>query len=89
MDLSILGLGGVEALLLPGCVIGAVELVKALFAKNWQTAVIIAVAAVIGGAVSPLLEIDLILGVVSGLAASGAVTFAQNLGGTNHSSDTK
>lgn len=80
MDLSIIGIDGVAAVLLTGCVIGAVELVKALFDKDWRRAVTILISAIIGGAVSPLIGVALIPGVVGGLAASGIITLVQNLG---------
>lgn len=80
MDLSILGIDGVTALLLVGFVMGFVELAKALFDKEWRKAIIIAVAGLAGGIVSPFIGLPIITGIVGGLAASGTVTLAQNLG---------
>lgn len=63
-------------------VAGATELVKALFDKEYRTAVIITVAALIG-AVAGMFGIDGLTvptGIVAGLAASGIVTIAQKFG---------
>lgn len=80
MDLSMLGIDGITALLLVGFVMGFVELAKAIYDKEWRKAIVIAVAAVAGGVVSPFIGLPIITGIVGGLAASGAITFAQNLG---------
>lgn len=80
MDLTILGIDGISAVLLVGFVMGFVELAKALYDRQWRTAIIIGVAAVAGGAVSPLIGLPVVTGIVGGLAASGAITLAQNLG---------
>lgn len=80
MDLSVLGVDGVTALLLVGFVMGFVELAKALYDKDWRKAVVIAVAGVAGGVVAPLIGLPIVTGIVGGLAASGAITLAQNLG---------
>lgn len=79
MDLSILGIDGTAALLLTGFVIGFVELAKAIFDKEWRKALIIAVAGVAGGVVAPLVGLSIVTGIVGGLAASGAITLAQNV----------
>lgn len=80
MDLSVLGIDGVAALLLVGFVMGFVELAKALFDKEWRKAIVIAVAGVAGGVVAPFIGVSIITGIVGGLAASGVITLAQNLG---------
>lgn len=80
MDLSILGIDATSALLLVGFVMGFVELAKALFDKEYRVAIVIAVAAVAGGIVALPLGINIIIGIVGGLAASGAITLAQNIG---------
>lgn len=77
--MDLLGIDATSAVLLVGCVMGFVELVKALFDKQWRSAVIVTGAAIVGGLLSLALPIDLITGVVAGLAASGAITLAQNL----------
>lgn len=78
MDLSTLGIDGITALLLVGFVMGFVELAKALVDREWRRAIIIAVAGVAGAAVSFLIGIPVVTGIVGGLAASGAITLAQN-----------
>lgn len=83
MDLSMLGIDGITALLLVGFVMGFVELAKALVDGEWRKAIVIAVAGLSGGAVSPFIGLSIITGVVGGLAASGAITLAQNLGKTS------
>lgn len=80
MDLSALGIDGVAALLLVGFVMGFVELAKALYDREWRTAIIIAVAGAAGAVVAPFIGLSVITGIVGGLAASGAVTFVQNVG---------
>lgn len=80
MDLSMLGIDGVTALLLIGFVMGFVELAKAIFDKEWRKAIVIGVAGVAGGVVAPFIGLSIVTGIVGGLAASGAITFAQNLG---------
>lgn len=80
MDLSMLGIDGVTALLLIGFVMGFVELAKAIFDKEWRKAITIAVAGIAGGVVAPFIGLNIITGIVGGLAASGAITLAQNLG---------
>lgn len=81
MDLSILGIEPVTAILLTGFVIGFVELAKAIFDREWRKATIIAVAGLAGGVVAPFIGLEVVVGIVAGLAASGAVTLVQNIGG--------
>jgi len=81
MDLSILGIETVTALLLTGFVIGFVELAKALYDKEWRKAIVIAVAGVAGGIIAPFIGLSIVIGIVAGFAASGAVTLVQNIGG--------
>lgn len=68
--------------LLTTMVIGATELVKSLFDRNYRAAVTIAVAALVGGLAGELLfeQIGLALGIVSGLSASGIITGVQKIG---------
>lgn len=80
MDLSVLGIDPIAALLLVGFVMGFVELAKALYDKEWRKAIIIGVAAVAGGIVALPVGLPIITGIVGGLAASGTITLAQNLG---------
>ena len=81
MDLSILGIEPVTALLLTGFVIGFVELAKAVYDKEWRRAIVIGIAGLAGGIVAPFIGISIIIGIVAGFAASGAVTLVQNIGG--------
>lgn len=81
MDLSILGIEPVTAILLTGFVIGFVELAKAVYDREWRRAVVVGVAGVAGAIAAPLLGISIIVGIVAGLAASGAITLVQNIGG--------
>lgn len=80
MDLTVLGIDGVTAVLLVGFVMGFVELAKALFDREWRKSIIIGVAAVAGGVVAPFIGLSIVTGIVGGLAASGVITLAQNLG---------
>lgn len=80
MDLSILGIDPIAALLLVGFVMGFTELAKALYDGEWRKAIIIAVAGVAGGVVALPLGLPIVTGIVGGLAASGTITLAQNLG---------
>lgn len=83
MDLSALGISGTAALLLTGFVMGFVEMVKAFYDGEIRKGVIIAVAGVSGGAIAPFIGLSIITGVVGGLAASGVLTLAQNMGKAN------
>lgn len=80
MDLSIIGIDGIAALLLVGFVMGFVELAKALYDREWRKAIVIAVAGVAGAVVAPFIGLPIVTGIVGGLAASGVITLAQNLG---------
>lgn len=71
-----------EYLLLGGAVIGAVELIKRAFDKDYRTVTIIAVAGLIG-ALYGWLGIEAASaadGLVAGFAASGVVTLAAKVG---------
>lgn len=67
-------------------VVGATELVKQAFARNWKAVVIIVVSAIVGGLGGLFLlpVIGLPVGLAIGLSASGLVTSVQKFGeGTN------
>lgn len=81
---NILGLDATTALVLTGLVMGGVELVKRLFKKDWQATIIIIVASIIGGLAGLAFGIHILQGIVYGLAASGYVTLAQNIGKSSH-----
>lgn len=77
---EILGLDAVTAIILAGLVMGGVELVKRLFSKDWKAVAIILVASLVGGLAGMALGISILQGIAYGLAASGYVTLAQNIG---------
>lgn len=77
---NILGLDTMTAVILTGLVMGAVELIKRLFDKEWRACAIISGAALVGGISGVLLGITVLQGIAFGLAASGYVTLAQNMG---------
>ncbi len=81
--MDMLGITGVQALLLIGAVTGFVELVKRLFEKDWKGAIIIFGAGLIGGLISlfPEMDFTFLTGVIGGLTASGVVFVSQNIGG--------
>lgn len=80
MELEVLGITGFAAVVLTGLVAGVVELIKRLFNKEWQAALTIALAAVVGGLGALYLGTDFLAGVVYGLGASGLITILQNIG---------
>lgn len=83
MDLSLLGITGVSAMLLTGFVMGFVEMVKAFYDGDLRTGLIIVVAGIAGGAIAPFIGLSIVVGIVGGFAASGAVALAQNVGKTS------
>lgn len=78
--MEVLGITGIAAIVLYGFVMGGVELVKRAFKKDWQAVAIIVVSGILGGAGGLYLGTDFLAGVVYGLAASGFITLAQNVG---------
>lgn len=77
---NVFGLDAMTALILTGLVMGGAELIKRLFDKDWRAAAIIASSAVIGGLAGISLGITVLQGIAFGLAASGYITLAQNIG---------
>lgn len=77
---ELLGLDAMTAVILTGLVMGGAELIKRLFDKDWRAAAIIASSAVIGGLSGMSLGITVLQGIAFGLAASGYITLAQNIG---------
>ena len=77
---ELLGLDAMTAIILTGLVMGGAELIKRLFDKDWRAAAIIASSALIGGLAGMSLGITILQGIVFGLAASGYITLAQNIG---------
>lgn len=78
--MEILGLSTLATVVLTGLVAGGTELIKRLFDKDWRAAVTIVVAAIIGGLGGLVFGANFLIGMVFGLAASGYVTIAQNIG---------
>lgn len=78
--IDILGLDAMTALILTGLCMGTVELIKRLFDKDWRAAVTIAGCALVGGLAGMALGITILQGIVFGLAATGYITLAQNVG---------
>lgn len=67
--------------LLTTMVMGATELVKRLFDKDWKAAAIIGVAALVGAAGGFAFEVvGWALGLVTGLSAAGIFSGVQNIG---------
>lgn len=79
--MELLNIDAVSAILIVGATMGAVELVKALFDKDWRSAVIILGAGLAGGVAGVLTGYTPLIGIVAGLAASGAITLGQNISG--------
>lgn len=69
-----------SAMILLGMVAGVVELIKRIFRKDWEAAVTIAGAGAVGALASLAIAVNPLLGAVVGLAASGYITIAQNIG---------
>lgn len=77
---ELLGLDAMTAIILTGLVMGGAELIKRLFDKDWRAAAIIVSSSVIGGLAGMSLGITILQGIAFGLAASGYITLAQNIG---------
>lgn len=77
--MELLEIDAVSAVLIVGAVMGVVEMIKALFGKDWRSAVIIFGAGVAGCVAGLLTGYTPLVGVVAGFAASGAVTLGQNI----------
>lgn len=76
-----LNIDPISAIVLTAAVIGAVALVRAVFAGQWETVAIIVVAAVVGAVfASPSGDVTWFQGMLVGLNASGVVTLFQNVG---------
>lgn len=78
--MEVFDLDPVAAAILLGVVAGVIELIKRLFDKDWRSAAIITGAGVTGALVGLLISINPLIGAVVGLAASGYITIAQNIG---------
>ncbi len=78
--MEVFNLDPVAAAVILGMVAGAVELVKRAFEKDFKAVAIIIGAGVAGALSALLLSINPLIGAVVGLAASGYITIAQNIG---------
>ena len=78
--MEVLGITGIAAVVLTGLVAGVVELVKRIFDKDWRSVITIVLAGLVGGLGALYMGTDFLAGVVFGLAASGFITIAQNVG---------
>jgi hypothetical protein len=75
------GIDAVAVAALTFLVIGSVELLKRLFAKDWLAAATIAVAAVVGGVFASQAGVTVFQGILIGLSASGLVTTVSRISG--------
>lgn len=78
--MEVFDLEPIVAVIMLGMVAGVVELVKRLFDKDWRAAVIILCAGIVGALTALALGVAPLIGAVVGLAASGYITIAQNIG---------
>lgn len=78
--MEVFDLDAVTVAILLGMVAGAVELIKRLFEKDWKVVAIIAGAGITGCLVGWAIGVNPFIGAVVGLAASGYITIAQNIG---------
>lgn len=78
--MEVFDLDAVTTAILLGMVAGVVELIKRLFEKDWKAVAIIAGAGATGALVGWAITINPLIGAVVGLAASGFITIAQNVG---------
>lgn len=78
--MEIFNLDPIAAVVMLGMVAGTVELIKRIFSKDWQATAIIICAGIVGALVALPFEINPLIGAVVGLAASGYITIAQNIG---------
>ena len=78
--MDVFNLDAVTTAILLGMVAGVVELIKRAFEKDWKAVAIILGAGVTGALVALATAINPLIGAVVGLAASGFITIAQNIG---------
>ena len=78
--MEVFGLDAVTTAILLGMVAGVVELIKRAFEKDIKAVAIIIGAAAAGAVTAALMSINPLIGAVVGLAASGYITIAQNIG---------
>lgn len=78
--MELLGLSALATAVLTGLVAGVVELVKRVFDKDIKAVITILLSAVVGAVCAPMLGGEMLSGIVFGMAATGYVTVAQNIG---------
>lgn len=78
--MEVFDLDPVVAAILLGMVAGVVELIKRAFEKDWKAVAIIIGAGAAGALTALLVSVNPLIGAVIGLAASGYITIAQNIG---------
>lgn len=78
--MEVFDLDVVTTAILLGMVAGVIEMIKRAFEKDWKSVAIIAGAGVTGCLVSWAIGVNPFIGAVVGLAASGYITIAQNVG---------
>lgn len=78
--MEILGLDAMTAVILGGLCMGTVEFIKRLFDKDWKAAVTIFCCGIVGGLAGMAMGINMLQGIAYGLAATGYITLAQNIG---------
>ena len=78
--MEVFNLDPVTTAILLGMVAGVIELIKRAFEKDWKAVAIIIGAGVTGALVGLLISVNPLIGAVVGLAASGYITIAQNIG---------
>lgn len=78
--MEVFNLDPVTTAIILGMVAGAVELIKRAFEKDFKAVAVIIGAGVAGALSALLLSINPLIGAVVGLASSGFITIAQNIG---------
>ena len=78
--MDVFNLDPISAAILLGMVAGVVELIKRAFDKDWKAVCTIVGAGITGALVALAIQINPLIGAVVGLASSGFITIAQNIG---------
>lgn len=78
--MDVFNLDPISAAILLGMVAGVVELIKRAFDKDWKAVSTIVGAGITGALVALAIQINPLIGAVVGLASSGFITIAQNIG---------
>lgn len=78
--MDVFNLDPISAAILLGMVAGVVEMIKRAFDKDWKSVAIIVGAGITGCLVGLAISINPLIGAVVGLASSGFITIAQNIG---------